>query len=390
MNTPELLTLRADNWTEHLSNLAFRQALQPWAPRSAAETYVLLDPRSQANLVLAALQQDHTLAWHSDGLTSKDAVLCRESHALFVQIYKTAVHLQLVAASPDAHHILQSLLPRLASFRRPQGAEKNGVWATVSRRDNRGCIIERTYFLRCPTWDQIRANYPSSSRQALERLFALETPWTLGRLIIWHGAPGTGKTYALRALMMHWTDLFSFLVVTDPERLTSEPEYYFQLASNSSEQPDPRRPNPEFDGDDESEIHPEPPKRRFFILEDAADLILQKSRSACSDKIAKLLNMTDGLFGQGREDLFLVTFNEDIERIDPAFLRPGRCVARVEFSRFPTHEAAHWLRARGASTEGLHNETTLAELYALWNRIDPTLGVAQPPSGKTDALRPGS
>lgn len=61
-----------------------------------------------------------------------------------------------------------------------------------------------------------------------------------------------------------------------------------------------------------------------------------------------------------------MTFNEEVTDIDPAFLRPGRCVANVRFPLMPRAAAAEWLKARGkgAEAEGLAEEVSLADLYA--------------------------
>ncbi len=103
--------------------------------------------------------------------------------------------------------------------------------------------------------------------------------------------------------------------------------------------------------------------------------------------------MTDGLLGQGREDIFLLTFNEKVERIDPAFLRPGRCVAKVEFLRFGPAEAAEWLRRRCAPAAAPRAETTLAEIYARLaaDPDDPRPIGDDPalPAGFASARRPG-
>jgi len=39
-----------------------------------------------------------------------------------------------------------------------------------------------------------------------------------GRLLLWTGPPGTGKTYALRTLAWEWRRWCSFHYVTDPRR----------------------------------------------------------------------------------------------------------------------------------------------------------------------------
>ena len=75
--------------------------------------------------------------------------------------------------------------------------------------------------------------------------------------------------------------------------------------------------------------------------------------------------MTDGLFGQGRQDLFLITFNEDVERIDQAFLRPGRCISRVDFPVFQPKDANTWLKTMGLETATIRDEKTLADLYSM-------------------------
>ncbi len=78
--------------------------------------------------------------------------------------------------------------------------------------------------------------------------------------------------------------------------------------------------------------------------------------------MGKFLNLTDGLFGQGRRDLFLVTFNEAIAEIDPAFLRPGRCRAILHFPALSRRESEAWLERHDlpATTAG---DLTLADLY---------------------------
>src|SRR5438874_388742 len=61
--------------------------------------------------------------------------------------------------------------------------------------------------IEVPAWHEIAANYPASLRSALAPL--LDAAWRPdgnGRLLLWHGVPGTGKTFALRALAWEWRD----------------------------------------------------------------------------------------------------------------------------------------------------------------------------------------
>jgi hypothetical protein len=56
-----------------------------------------------------------------------------------------------------------------------------------------------------------------------------------------------------------------------------------------------------------------------------------------------LLNLTDGLLGQGRNVLVAITTNEDLAALHPAVVRPGRSLAHLEVGRLTPLEAAAWL-----------------------------------------------
>ena len=74
--------------------------------------------------------------------------------------------------------------------------------------------------------------------------------------------------------------------------------------------------------------------------------------------MGRLLNLADGLLGQGLRCLFLITTNEQLGRIHPAVVRPGRCLAQVEFGPLPASQAARLLGRRVAVP------MTLAEVMA--------------------------
>ena len=88
------------------------------------------------------------------------------------------------------------------------------------------------------------------------------------------------------------------------------------------------------------------------------------ARADIGQGLSRILNLTDGLLGQGQRCLLLVTTNEPVGRLHPALRRPGRCWAEVEFTSFTGREAASWLRRQGASRRAPAGGT-LAELYAL-------------------------
>jgi hypothetical protein len=206
-------------------------------------------------------------------------------------------------------------------------------------------------------WDKIRANYAGPVARTLERLMALDGSVVNGRLLLLHGEPGTGKTTALRALAQQWRAWCQVDCVLDPERLFSDPAYLMSVALG---------------GGDEDE-----PRWRLLMLEDCDELISGEAKASAGQSLSRLLNLTDGLLGQGRNALIAITTNEDLATLHPAVVRPGRCLASIEVGRLPYADATAWLGSpRGISTEG----ATLAQLYALKTGAEPVTVSQQSPS----------
>src|SRR5262249_22165954 len=73
----------------------------------------------------------------------------------------------------------------------------------------------------------------------------------------------------------------------------------------------------------------EPRRWRLLLLEDCDELIRGEAKRSTGQSLSRLLNLTDGLLGQGRDVLVAITTNEDVARLHPAVVRPGRCLARI-------------------------------------------------------------
>ncbi len=194
----------------------------------------------------------------------------------------------------------------------------------------------RALRLDLPDWSSARPHYAPAVVSALDALVAhVPDVGSARRLLLWHGPPGTGKTSAVRALMQAWQGWAQPVVVTDPEALLSDGRYLRRLLLDTDD---------ERDDDDE--------RWRLVVLEDA-EALLRKDTGGPA--MSKLLNLTDGLLGQGLRSLFLITTNEALAAVHPAMVRPGRCLAQVEFGPLPAAQASALLG------RPVHGPMTLAQ-----------------------------
>jgi hypothetical protein len=217
-----------------------------------------------------------------------------------------------------------------------------GFWHLGGRGPSRS---ERDIAVR--PWDAICANYTARSAGALSDAMTMGPPDRPGRLLLLHGPPGTGKTTALRALAHAWRSWAQMDYVLDPERLFGEPGYLLQVAL----------------GDDTGSD-----RWRLLVLEDCDELIAANAKYDTGQGLSRLLNLTDGLLGQGLEVLVCITTNEPLARLHPAIVRPGRCLAEIEVGALTRAEALAWLgAAEGVPAEG----ATLAELLAMRGDLAP-------------------
>lgn len=268
-------------------------------------------------------------------------------YAVKVSVYDGAVHLRIGATCGDQ---LESLITMLTADY--PHAESKPNWVNVNfwsygpqgpKRTNRRLAVTG--------WPEIADNYHQATREELERLMAEGfRPDGGGQLYLWRGTPGTGKTWAIRALMSSWHQWAKFHYITDPEMFFgAHADYMLSVLL-------------EEDRHDSSE----PMKHTVLILEDSGELMTIDAKQQTGQALSRLLNTVDGLVGQGLRLLVLVTTNEELGKLHPAVCRPGRCAMNLPFQSLSTLEAREWMKRRGGDVTPLASRPhRLCDLFAM-------------------------
>lgn len=294
----------------------------------------------------------------SHGMLSgtKELLVVRDGAAMTIRYTKPVLSVDLDARSMDIRdEVIRELQERFTELQPGPREVSADFWYHTP--DG-----ARSYsrVLATPSWSEIAANYAPSVRSEMMRLVDPSfVPGRGGQLLLWYGAAGSGKTFALRSLVREWSPWCTTSYITDVDAfLGTDASYVVRVLLQPSDYRGDRS------GDRTNADERPLPLWHLVVLEDAGELLAADAAERSGQGFSRILNATDGMLGQGLPVLVLVTTNEPVDRLHPAVSRPGRCASRIEFGPLDQSSANRWLHEHGLP-ESVSGPRTLAELYAL-------------------------
>lgn len=153
-------------------------------------------------------------------------------------------------------------------------------------------------------------------------------------LIVYHGGCGTGKTSIIRHLCSNIAKDYVIVPNSVASRL-GDPDFISYITSC---------------------------KDYVFILEDCEQLLVDRIDNPWNNAITTILNMADGLLSDIVNIKFICTFNAEVDKIDKALLRKGRCFAKYEFKKLCKEKVQYLNEKYNLGLKEI-KDMTLAEVY---------------------------
>jgi len=190
--------------------------------------------------------------------------------------------------------------------------------------------------------------FPAFNEKLINRMTS-----TKKGVVLFHGEPGTGKTYYIRHLVASLKKAGKRVLII-PKHVLSQmesPEFNDFMID-------------EFSGDEDEAV---------FIIEDAESVL--RARDQDSDGravVSTLLNLSDGILNDIFRVQLICTFNTGLENIDPALLRKGRLLAKKEFGSLNKEAAQQLIDSLGIDSKA-ERMMNLSQIYSLGKEEDDIL-----------------
>lgn len=150
------------------------------------------------------------------------------------------------------------------------------------------------------SWDSIKNNY--NTDLPLDKINNFIISEESSGLSLFHGIPGTGKTYFIRYLISKYSNKkFVYIDYNDFYKLC-DAKYFLNDLKNT-----------------------------VLIIEDCEGLLKSRDSNDFSYTISSLLNITDGLLSDSVNIKVICTFNTNLKNLDRALTRNGRLKINYEF-----------------------------------------------------------
>lgn len=243
---------------------------------------------------------------------------------------------------PDAKMHLASIMEKLPAVPPVEGDSVEVFYWTNTSMGPRSYLRS----LEATSWKDIEGNYPTDVRQEMDDISDWTIPEAGGKLILAHGPAGTGKTTAIRTIARSWKSWCSMHCIVDPEEFFGDASYMISVLLG---------------GESSAPVGTKDAPWRMIVVEDCDELITANAKERSGQQVARLLNVCDGMVGQGLRILLFLTTNEPVNNFHEAIVRPGRCLKNLYFGPLDAKEADAWRSSNGLAPTG--DDATLAQLY---------------------------